>query len=79
MVVRCCLKRTAAAAAAYVGLLVFSATLLVLTISGKTQLPMWACCFNTLPVFVILAPTKLPAKGNIANAAMFLGLSFMLH
>ncbi len=71
-------KRTAAAAAAYVGLLVFAVTLLVLIVSGKTELPLWACCFNTLPLFIILAPTKLPAKGNIANAVMFLGLSFLV-
>ena len=71
-------KRTAAAALAYVGLLTFSATLLVLILSGRTELPLWACCFNTLPIFMILAPTKLPAKGNIANAVMFLGLSFLV-
>ena len=69
-------KKTAAAAIAYLGLLVFSVTLLVLIIGGKMQLPIWACCFNTLPLFILLAPTKLPAKGNIANAVMFLGLSF---
>lgn len=71
-------KRTAAAAAAYVGLLVFSVTLLVLIISGNTELPLWTVCFNTLPVFFLLAPTKLPAKGNIANAVMFLGLCFLV-
>ncbi len=71
-------KKTAAAAIAYVGLLVFAVTLLVLIILGKTELEMWACCFNTLPLFIILAPTKLPAKGNIANALMFLGLSFIV-
>ncbi|MBQ6675407.1 MAG: hypothetical protein IJM75_04690 [Ruminococcus sp.] len=71
-------KRTAAAAAAYAGLLVFSATLLVLIITGKAGLPIWACCFNTLPLFLILAGTKLPAKGNIANALMFLGLSLLI-
>lgn len=71
-------RRTAAAAAAYAGLLVFSGTLLVLVISGRTELPIWAICFNTLPIFLILAPTGLPAKGNIANAVMFLGLSFLI-
>ena len=71
-------KRTAAAALAYAGLLFFSVTLLVLIITGRSDLPIWACCFNTLPLFLILAPTKLPAKGNIANAVMFLGLSFII-
>ena len=28
--------------------------------------------------FLILAPTKIPAKGNIANAFMFLGLAVLL-
>ncbi len=76
--VLCFFKRTAAAAAAYVGLLVFAGTLLVLVVSGKTSLPVWACVFNTLPLFVLLAPTKLPAKGNIAGAVMFLGLSILI-
>ena len=71
-------RKTAAAAAAYMGLLVFDVTLLVLVFSGKTGLPMWACVFNTLPLFAVLLPTKLPAKGNIANAVMFLGLSFLI-
>lgn len=76
--VLCFFRRTAAAAIAYLGLLVFAVTFLVLVISGRTALPIWACLFNTLPLFVILAPTKLPAKGNIANAVMFLGLCFMI-
>ncbi len=69
-------RRTSAAAVAYVGLLVFCVTLFVLMISGKTNLPRWNCIFNTLPFFILLAPTKLPAKGNIANALMFLCLAF---
>ena len=76
--VLCFFKRTAAAALAYVGLLVFAVTFFILVVSGKTDLPRWACIFNTLPFFIILAPTKLPAKGNIANAAMFLGLAVMI-
>lgn len=44
-----------------------------MVVTGKTYIPRWACVFNTLPVFLILAPTKIPAKGNIANAFMFLG------
>ncbi|MBQ4363799.1 MAG: hypothetical protein II782_07345 [Oscillospiraceae bacterium] len=69
-------KRTAAAAAAYAGLLAFCVALFVLTVSGRTYLPRWCCVFNTLAFFIILAPTKLPAKGNIANALMFLCLAF---
>ncbi|MBR6336259.1 MAG: hypothetical protein IKR76_00860 [Ruminococcus sp.] len=76
--VLCFFRRTAAAAIAYIGLLVFAVTLFVLVVSGKTGLPGWACVFNTLTFFLILAPTKIPAKGNIANAAMFLGLAVMI-
>jgi hypothetical protein len=42
--------------------------------SGRTSLPQWACIFNTLPLMVVLTPTKLPAKGNIAGAIMYIGL-----
>ena len=76
--VLCFFKRTAAAALAYVGLFVFAATLFVLVVSGKTDLPRWACIFNTLTFFLALAPTKVPAKGNIANALMFLGLAALI-
>ena len=51
---------------------------IVLVIMGKTDLPRWAAVFNTFPLFLILEPTKVPAKGNIANAIMFLGMSFLL-
>jgi len=71
-------RRTAAAAVAYIGLLVFCVTLFVLILSGKTDLPLWNCIFNTLPFFIVLTPTKLPAKGNIANALMFLCLAYIV-
>ena len=71
-------KKTVITAIAYVGLLVFATVFFVLVITGKTDLPRRAAIFNTLPVFLILAPTKVPAKGNIANAIMFFGMSFLL-
>ena len=71
-------KKTVITAIAYVGLLVFAIVFFVLVITGKTDLPRWAAAFNTFPIFLILAPTKAPAKGNIANAIMFLGMSFLL-
>jgi hypothetical protein len=71
-------KKTSFVAIAYVGLLVYVITLFVMIVTGKTDLPGWACAFNTLPAFLILAPTKIPAKGNIANAFMFLGLAILL-
>ncbi|MBQ8139292.1 MAG: hypothetical protein IJ195_07560 [Lachnospiraceae bacterium] len=71
-------KRTSPAAIAYAGLLVFDILLFVMIVTGKTDIPRWGCVFNTLPAFLILAFTKIPAKGNIANAFMFLGLAVLL-
>ncbi len=71
-------KKTSPAAIAYVGLLFFDILLFIMVVTGKTDFPSWACVFNTLPAFLILAPTKIPAKGNIANAFMFLGLAVLL-
>lgn len=62
----------------YAGLLVFVVTLFVMIVSGNTPLPAWACVFNTLVMMILLLPTKLPAKGNIAGALMFLGLIFFI-
>ncbi len=71
-------KKTVITSVAYAGLLVFSLIFFVLVISGKTDLPWWAAVFNTFPIFLVLAPTKVPAKGNIANAVMFLGMIILL-
>lgn len=62
----------------YLGLLVFLGTLFIMVVSGKTSLPQWACIFNTLPFMLLLTPTKLPAKGNIAGTGMYLGLWIFL-
>ncbi len=71
-------KKTVITSIAYAGLLVFSLIFFVLVVSGKTDLPWWAAVFNTFPIFLVLAPTKVPAKGNIANALMFLGMIILL-
>ena len=62
----------------YLGLLIFLVTLFVMVITGRTSLSPWACVLNTLPLMVLLAPTKLPATGNIAGAVMYLGLFILL-
>lgn len=62
----------------YAGLLVFVVTLFVIIVSGGTSLPAWACVFNTAVAMVLLLPTKLPAKGNIAGAVMFIGLAILI-
>jgi hypothetical protein len=51
----------------YLGLAAFVITLFIMIVSGRTSLPQWACVLNTLPLMVVLMPTKLPAKGNIAG------------
>ena len=62
----------------YLGLATYVITLFVIVVMGRTSLPSWACIFNTLPLMVMLSITKLPAKGNIAGAIMFLGLYILL-
>ncbi len=61
----------------YLGLAVYVITLFVMVVTGRTALPAWACVFNTLPLMFLLSITKLPAKGNIAGAIMYLGLFLM--
>ena len=68
-------KTIATMFAGYAGLLVFLITLFVTVVSGNTDLPRWACVFNTLTFMLVMLPTKLPTKGNIAGALMFAGLT----
>lgn len=62
----------------YLALAVYLITLFVMVVSGKTGLPRWACIWNTLPLMIPLALTKLPAKGNIAGSVMYLGLFLLI-
>ena len=71
-------KTIATMVVGYLGLAAFGFTLFIMVITGKTSLPQWACVLNTLPLMIILLPTKLPAKGNIAGAFMFLGLFIII-
>ena len=45
-----------------------------LVVAGLTPLPAWAGVFNLLPLFLVQAPFNIPGAGNIAGAAMYLGL-----
>lgn len=72
------MKTIATMFAGYLGLAAFMVTLFVMIVTGKTALPAWACVFNSLIAMVLLTPTKLPAKGNIAGAAAFLGLLILI-
>ena len=62
----------------YMGELIFLISFLVMVISKQTSLPQWACVVNTLPIVLLISPTKIPAKGNVAGAIMFLGLAILL-
>ena len=72
------IKTIATMVVGYLGLLTFMGTLFVMIVMGHTSLPVWACVFNTLVVMIGLAPTKLPGKGNIAGAVMYLGLLLLI-
>ncbi|MCH5194842.1 MAG: hypothetical protein J1F11_12845 [Oscillospiraceae bacterium] len=72
------IKTIATMVVGYLGLAAFMITLFVMIVSGNTSLPVWACVFNTLAAMIVLAPTKLPAKGNIAGAVMYLGLLILI-
>jgi len=58
----------------YGGILLFSVAHFIPVVAGMTPLPAWACVFNLLPLFLVQAPFNVPGAGNIAGAAMYLGL-----
>lgn len=62
----------------YVGLLIFAVTLFAAVVSGTTSLPVWACVFNALPLFLVLAPFRIVGTGNVVNATVFLALFILL-
>ena len=62
----------------YAALMVFLIVLFVMIVTGKTDLPWWCCIFNTLVFVLAVAPTKIPAKGNIAGALMYIGFLIMV-
>ena len=62
----------------YLALIVFLGCLFIAVVTGQTDLPQWCCIFNTIIFMLLLSPTKLPAKGNNAGAAMFLGLLIII-
>ena len=62
----------------YLGELIFLVSLFAMVVTKQTGMPQWACIVNTLPVMLLISPTKIPAKGNVAGAIMFLGLAILL-
>lgn len=64
--------------AAYVGLVMVSAALFIAVITGSTPAPAWACVFNAVIFFIVLAPFRAVGAGNIAGALTFLGLAVFM-
>ena len=67
-------KTSATMIGCYGGILLFSVAHFIPVVTGMTPLPAWACVFNLLPLFLVQAPFNIPGAGNIAGAAMYLGL-----
>ena len=67
-------KTSAVMIGCYAGIIIFSVAHFISVVAGMTPLPVWACVFNLLPLFLAQAPFNIPGAGNIAGAAMYLGL-----
>ena len=67
-------KTSATMIGCYAGIILFSVAHFIPVVAGMTPLPAWACVFNLLPLFLVQAPFNIPGAGNIAGAAMYLGL-----
>ena len=58
----------------YLGMAVFAVTLFIAVVTGKTDLPRWACIFNSVLLYIPLFPLRIGGTGNWVGAIMFLGL-----
>lgn len=67
-------KTSSTMLACYIGWAVFAVAFFIAVVTGQTSLPQWCCVFNVLPILIVLAPFKIAGSGNLAGAAMFLGL-----
>ena len=71
-------KTSATMIGCYAGIVLFSVAHFIPVVAGMTPLSAWACVFNLLPLFLLQAPFNISGAGNIAGAAMYLGL-FILY
>lgn len=62
----------------YLGWAVFGIIMLVAVITGITDLPRWACIFNTVPLFLVTFPFHIGGMGNWCGATMFAGLFVLM-
>lgn len=62
----------------YLGLFISSVTFFLAVVMGYTPIPRWGCLCNVLPLYILFAVCKVPGAGNLAGAAMFLGLFLLI-
>ena len=62
----------------YLGMAVFAVTLFIAVVTGKTDLPRWACIFNSALLYIPLFPLRIGGTGNWVGAIMFLGLFVLI-
>ena len=62
----------------YLGWAVFGIIMLIAVITGKTDLPRWACIFNIVPLFLVTFPFHIGGMGNWCGATMFAGLFVLM-
>lgn len=62
----------------FLGQGIFAVAFFIAVVSGQTALPQWCCVFNIVIFLIALTPFKIPGSGNLAGAAMFLGLFFFI-
>ncbi|MCM1023988.1 MAG: hypothetical protein NC395_08035 [Prevotella sp.] len=62
----------------FLGQGIFAVAFFIAVVTGQTSLPPWCCVFNIVVFLIALTPFKIPGSGNLAGAAMFLGLFFFI-
>lgn len=62
----------------YIGWAVFGIAMLVAVVTGHTDLPVWACVFNIVPLYLVTFPLHIGGMGNWCGAVMFLGILILI-
>lgn len=70
-------KSTPTMIGCFAGINIISVSLFVPVVAGMTSFPTWACVINLLLLYLVQAPFNIPGAGNLAGAAMYLGLFIM--
>ena len=62
----------------YIGLFVLGVMLFVQVVTGATDLPIWACIINIIPLYMVTLPLRVGGMGNWCGAIMFIGLLILI-